>query len=323
MPPRINTLIEYDAGDAQLNISHVYSGNPVDRGEKERRDDQWLADKAKDPTSKFLPLRDLNVLVTDGGEDGLGWVGTADLERLGVDASPMFLGLLDGAAHFVVDISAQEKAVSELSQGNGFRFVDARSVTEILSGPDSGIVAQARAQINWHNRNGFCSICGGETFVKRGGQVRRCSKCEVEHYPRTDPVVITVVSDGERCLLGQSRRGRLARTNTYSALAGFVDQGESIEEAVAREVMEEAGIQVGRVRYHSSQPWPFPSSLMIGCHADAATTEINFDDDEMNDVRWFTREEVVLALAGKSDTLAVPQPIAIAHHLIKAWVNGG
>ena len=306
-----------------MNISHVYSGNPVDRGEKERRDDQWIADKSKDSSSKFLPLLDLNVLVTDGGDDGLGWVGAADLERLEVDADPMFLGSLDGDAHFVVDISDQEKAVAELSEGNGFRFVDARSVTEILSGPDLGIVAQARAQINWHNRNGFCSICGNETLVKRGGQVRLCSNCEVETYPRTDPVVIAVVSDGDRCLLGQSRRGRLARTNTYSALAGFVDQGESIEEAVAREVMEEAGIQVGQVRYHSSQPWPFPSSLMIGCHADAATTEINFDDDEMNDVKWFTRDEVVLALEGRSETLAVPQPIAIAHHLIRAWINGG
>ena len=305
-----------------MNFTHVYSGNPVDRGEKERRDDQWIAGKAKDSASKFLPLRDLNILVNDV-EGGLGWVGVADLERLGVNASPVFLGLLGNTAHFTVDISAQDKAVAELSDGNGFRFVDARSVTEILSGPDSGIVAQARAQINWHNVNGFCSICGGETSVIRGGQVRKCSKCEKENYPRTDPVIIVVVSDGDRCLLGQSRRGRLNRTNTYSALAGFVDQGESIEEAVAREVMEEAGIQVGQVRYHSSQPWPFPSSLMIGCHADAVTTEINFDDEEMNDVRWFSRDEVSTALKGKNDALNVPQPIAIAHHLITAWVNGG
>ena len=305
-----------------MNFTHVYSGNPVDRGEKERRDDQWIAGKAKDSASKFLPLRDLNILVNDV-EGGLGWVGVADLERLGVNASPVFLGLLGNTAHFAVDISAQDKAVAELSDGNGFRFVDARSVTEILNGPDSGIVAQARAQINWHNVNGFCSICGSETSVIRGGQVRKCSKCEKENYPRTDPVIIVVVSDGDRCLLGQSRRGRLNRTNTYSALAGFVDQGESIEEAVAREVMEEAGIQVGQVRYHSSQPWPFPSSLMIGCHADATTTEINFDDEEMNDVRWFSRDEVAAALQGKNDSLNVPQPIAIAHHLITAWVNGG
>ncbi|HCP24846.1 MAG: NAD(+) diphosphatase [SAR202 cluster bacterium] len=305
-----------------MNYSHVYSGNPVDRGEKERRDDQWLADMAKDPSSKFLPLNDLNVLVPEGDSDALGWIGAGDLERLGVTAAPMYLGMLDGTTHFVVDVSGQEKAVAELSEGHGFRFIDARSVTDIISAQDSGIVAQARAQINWHNVNGFCAICGGETFVKRGGQVRQCSKCNKENYPRTDPVVITVVSDGDSCLLGQSRRGRLARTNTYSALAGFVDQGESVEEAVAREVMEEAGIQVGEVRYHSSQPWPFPSSLMIGCHADAATTEINFDDDEMNDVRWFSRDEVVKALEGKSEILAVPQPIAIAHHLIRAWVNG-
>lgn len=306
-----------------MNFTHVYSGNPVDRGETVRRDDEWLADKAKDSTSKFLPLRDLNVLVTDNGQDGLGWMGVSDLDRLGVNASPVFLGLLGDTAHFTVDISGQDKAVAELSDGSGFRFVDARSVTEILSGPDSGIVAQARAQINWHNVNGFCSICGAETLMIRGGQVRKCSKCEKENYPRTDPVIIVVVSDGDRCLLGQSRRGRLNRTNTYSALAGFVDQGESIEEAVAREVMEEAGIQVGQVHYHSSQPWPFPSSLMIGCHADAATTEINFDEEEMNDVRWFSRDEVSAALQGNNDALNVPQPIAIAHHLIMAWVNGG
>lgn len=305
-----------------MNFSHVYSGNPVDRGETVRRDDEWLADKAKDSTSRFLPLRDLNILVTDNGQDGLGWLGAADLERLSVESMPMFLGLLDDTAHFAIDISAQEKAVAELSEGNGFRFVDARSVTDILSPSDSGIVAQARANTNWHNTNGFCSICGGETLMTRGGQVRTCSKCQKENYPRTDPVIIVVVSDGDRCLLGQSRRGRLNRTNTYSALAGFVDQGESIEEAVAREVMEEAGIQVGQVRYHSSQPWPFPSSLMIGCHADAATTEINFDEEEMNDVRWFSRDEVGAALQGKNEDLNVPQPIAIAHHLITAWING-
>ena len=309
--------------ESQLNFSHVYSGNPVDRGEIVRRDDKWITDKSKDSTSKFLPLLNLNILVSKSADDGLGWLGASDLARLGVDSTPIFLGLLDNTAHFTVDISGQEPAVSVLSEGNGFRFVDARSVTDILSPADSGIVAQARAQINWHNVNGYCAICGGATLMGRGGQVRKCSKCEKENYPRTDPVIIVVVSDGDRCLLGQSRRGRLNRTNTYSALAGFVDQGESIEEAVAREVMEEAGIQVGNVSYHSSQPWPFPSSLMIGCHADAVTTDINFDADEMNDVRWFSRDEVASALQGKNENLAVPQPIAIAHHLITAWINGG
>ncbi|MDP6512864.1 MAG: NAD(+) diphosphatase [SAR202 cluster bacterium] len=130
-----------------------------------------------------------------------------------------------------------------------------------------------------------------------------------------------LVHDGDRCLLGQSR-GRLSRMRTYSALAGFMDQAESIEEAVRREVMEEAGIQAKNVRYHSSQPWPFPSSLMIGCHAEAATTEISMDNEEMTDVRWFQRDEVLAALEGESEILVVPGAIAIAHHLIKAWANG-
>ena len=240
------------------------------------------------------------------------------MRQLGIDSRALFLGRLNGVACFVVDISDQEHAIQKLSDSGAYRYVDARTVTEILSGPDSAIVAQARAQVHWHSRNGFCSTCGQETFVRRGGQARQCSKCDIMHYPRTDPVIIAVVSDKDRCLLGQSR-GRGSRTNRYSALAGFVDQGESIEEALAREVMEESGITIKNVRYHSSQPWPFPSSLMIGCHADAATTNISIDDEEMLDVRWFQRDEVLMALGGTSEVLAVPGPIAIAHHLIKAW----
>ena len=302
------------------NFSHIYAGNPLDRGDVERRDEEWLAAKAKDPNSRFLLMSDLKVLIAGGSQEKLGWLSFDDLTRLGVDGTAIFLGTNGGEAHFVVDISKFESAVQELLESNDRRFEDARTATEVLSHADSGIVAQARAQVSWHTRNGFCAICGHETRMKRGGQVRECSKCEAQNYPRTDPVVITVVSDGDLCLLGRSR-GRGSATNRYSALAGFVDQGESIEEAVAREVMEEAGIQVENVRYHSSQPWPFPSSLMIGCHADAATTDISMDNEEMEDVRWFHRDEVLLALTGKSENLAIPAPIAIAHHLIKAWAS--
>ena len=307
-----------DTGTRHMTFSHIYSGNPLDRGERQRRDEKWITDITSDPTSKFLPMRDLNVPISEGSQDGLGWLSADEMRKLGVDNSALFLGLLNGEACFVVDISDQEQAIQELTEGGGYRYVDARTVTEILSGTDSGIVAQARAQVDWHKRNGFCSTCGHETLVRRGGQARQCSMCEVMHYPRTDPVIITVVSDKDRCLLGQSR-GRGSGTNRYSALAGFVDQGESIEEAVAREVMEESGITIKNVRYHSSQPWPFPSSLMIGCHADAVTTNIHIDDEEMLDVRWFKRDDVLMALEGTSEILAVPGPIAIAHHLIKAW----
>ena len=313
-------LIHEDKGNDYMAYSHIYSGNPLDRGDRQRRDEKWIIDMTSNPTSKFLPMKDLTVPVSQGSQDGLGWLSADEMQELGIDNSALFLGLLNGEACFVVDISDQEQAIQELSKGGGYRYVDARTVTEILSGTDSGIVAQARAQVDWHKRNRFCSTCGHETLVRRGGQALQCSKCEIMHYPRTDPVIITVVSDKDRCLLGQSR-GRGSGTSRYSALAGFVDQGESIEEAVVREVMEESGITIENVRYHSSQPWPFPSSLMIGCHADAVTTNIQIDEEEMLDVRWFQRNEVLMALEGTSEILAIPGPIAIAHHLIKAWAT--
>ena len=297
---------------------HVYAGNPLDRGERQRRDEAWLSARALDPSSRFLPLRELGILVSG---DGLAWVGADDLAGLGIEAAPVFLGLLDERAYFAVDVSGLAGAIGQLEAGDESRFEDARAAAGYLSGPDAGIVAQARAQIDWHTRNRFCSVCGHESEPKRGGQRRQCPNCRTEHFPRTDPVVIAVVSDGDRCLLGQSR-GRLRRLGMYSALAGFVDQGESIEEAVAREIMEEAGLSIGNIRYHSSQPWPFPSSLMIGCHADAVTTEITMDEEEMTDVRWFHREEVLRALEGTNAELSVPQPMAIAHHLVKAWAKG-
>ena len=299
---------------------HIFAGNPLDRGEAERRDEKWLADRARQADSCFLPMHNLNVLVNAGPPAALAWLDYDEVDALNTDAEPVFLGLLDGKAHFVADVSDVADARRVLASG-GRRFEDCRSAAERMVGPQTGIIAQARAQLDWHNRHGHCSVCGERTNIGRGGQVRRCPSCRAEHFPRTDPVVITVVTDGDRCLLGQSR-GRLQQMKMYSALAGFMDQGENIEEAVAREIMEEAGIAVKNVRYHSSQPWPFPSSLMIGCHAEAATTDIAMDPEEMTDVQWFDRAEVLLALEGKSDVLAVPGPIAIAHHLIKAWANG-
>jgi len=301
---------------------HVFAGNPLDRGDRERRDDLWLAARATDPNSRFLPLWRLNVLLEGESSARLGWMRRADLEdRAAVKLEPIFLGLRDGVGHYAVDLSATSGEARDFGLDGAWRFEEARAAATVLSGPETGILAQARAQIDWHGRHGFCSVCGHRSEPHRGGQMRKCPACGAEHFPRTDPVVIVVVSDGDRCLLGQSR-GRLSRTGMYSALAGFVDQGESVEEAVRREVREEAGIEVGGVRYHSSQPWPFPSSLMIGCHADARTVEIRRDEQEMMDVKWFGRADVLPALEGKNPNLLVPGPIAIAHHLIEAWAKG-
>jgi len=196
---------------------------------------------------------------------------------------------------------------------------------------DAGIAAQARAFLDWHERHRFCAVCGASTDAAQGGIFRKCTTCPAEHFPRTDPVVITVVIDTEhdRCLLGRQASWP---AGMFSALAGFIDHGESIEDAVRREVAEESGIDAVNVRYHSSQPWPFPSSLMIGCHADAGSADINYDDWEMDDVRWFTRDEIRDSLAlpaaqlgqpGLPDgALSLPGPMAIAHTLISAWVDG-
>ena len=304
---------------------HVFAGNPLDRGEVERRDENWIADRAKDPQSRFLPMRGPHVLVnaaaTGNGEPALGWLSWTDLEPHVTGAAPLLLGMQDGTTYFAIDLGRDDAAAVAVEATGSYRFEEARAAAEnLLSGVEAGIMAQGRAQVNWHSRHGFCSVCGHPTEVRRGGQKRECPSCKAEHFPRTDPVIIMLVHDGERCLLGQSR-GRLQAMNRYSALAGFMDQGEAIEEAVAREVMEEAGIRVRKVRYHSSQPWPFPSSLMIGCHAEADSTGINMDDEEMTDVQWFDRSEVLLALEQKSEKLRLPGPIAIAHHLIRSWAH--
>ena len=300
---------------------HVFAGNPLDHGDVQRRDPRWLDEQAKNPGSRFLPLWQLNVLVQDDAGIRLGWLGPEAVAPGKNGAPPVFLGLLDGVAHFAIDVSALEDPRGELALVDGWRFEDARTAATQLGGPEAGIVAQSRAQIDWHQRHRFCSVCGERTAPGRGGNVRTCPACKAEHFPRTDPVAIMVIADGDRCLLGQSR-GRLSRTGMYSALAGFMNQGESIEEAVRREVKEEAGIEVGEVRYHSSQPWPFPSSLMIGCHGRALSTDIRIDDEEMTDVRWFGRDAVRAALREENPDLRIPAPIAIAHHLIKAWAKG-
>jgi NAD+ diphosphatase len=181
-------------------------------------------------------------------------------------------------------------------------------------------LAEAKAMLAWHARHRFCANCGAPTDPIEGGWKRECPACKAEHFPRTDPVVIMLAVEGERCLLGRSARFASAM---WSCLAGFVEPGENIEEAVRREVHEEAGIACGRVAYFASQPWPFPMSLMIGAHAEALTTDIKVDRAELEGARWFERDEVALMLLRRHpDGLGTPPPVAIAHHIIRAWVEG-
>ncbi len=290
---------------------HTYAGNPLDRSEALRRSEETIAELSLHTHSLFLPFHKLNVSTQDGS---LAWLTQPQTTSL-TSAQTIFLGLHEGVARFAIDLI---EAPGELT------FTDCRAIAASIPTEDTGVIAHARAQLSWHQHNPYCAQCGARTQPERGGQIRRCTGCEKHIFPRTDPVVIMLIMDkpqGSRCLLGQSQ-GRMAQSNFYSALAGFVDQGESLEEAVRREVWEEAGVQVGEVLYHSSQPWPFPSQLMIGCHGIADTQDINIDAVEMADVRWFTRQEARSAIEQTNPNLRVPGAMAIAHHLIRSWAYG-
>jgi NAD+ diphosphatase len=304
-----------------MTMSRTFSGNPLDRAHSQRRDEAWLERAVKDSASRFLAFSQLKVLVDNRAGPRLAWLGTGEVGRLRMDQPPVLLGLLDRIAHFAVDIPGDPEVAEVLGSREGLGFAETRAAAMCLDRAETGILAQARAQVEWHTSQRYCGKCGGPTEPARGGEVRICLGCRVEHFPRTNPVVMALISDGDRCLLGRSA-GWIGDPGLYSALAGFVDQGESIEEAVRREVREEAGIAVGEVRYHSSQPWPFPSSLMIGCHGRALTSAITIDPGEMADVSWFEREEVRFALLQTHPVLRVPGPLSIAHDLIGAWCDG-
>ncbi len=282
-----------------------FTGSPLDRAEALRRDEAAIAVAADDPAARWLLLDALKpVLDVSGPMPALAW----QQRPLDIAAS-VLLGLHDGAPRF----AAPGPAVEPLEA------IDARSAAMQLPGPDAAIVAHARSLIDWHARNGFCANCGHATLVQRGGIVRHCPHCGAEHYPRTDPVVIMLIIDraADTALLG---RGPRMPEGFLSALAGFVEVGESLEEAVRREVREEAGVRVGAVRYVASQPWPSPSSLMLGCIADATATEIIIDPHEIEEARWVPRATLAAALAGDGP-FKLPPPLAIAHHLIRCWLE--
>jgi NAD+ diphosphatase len=200
-------------------------------------------------------------------------------------------------------------------------LVDLRSIAVqgVVAPMSVATLGQAKAILDWHARNGFCANCGAPTRLAAAGWRRECDNCKAHHFPRTDPVVIMLALDGERCLMGRQRR---FPKGMYSALAGFLEPGETIEEAVRREIREESGIECGRVRYVASQPWPFPSSLMIGCLALAETQDLKIDAHELEDARWFDRDEVRAMFEKRHpDGLAAPNRMAIAHHLVRYWLD--
>lgn len=296
----------------------AFSGSPLGRAAIERRDPAWIEGRLADPAARFLPFYELDPLVKVGEKRALAWARAELFDELDPRPEAMLLGVEDGIAHFAVDVSPVDEPLSTLGLEGIAAFEDLRSIAGELSMGEIAIFAHARSLVDWHARHQHCSACGGDTRPVLGGAHRRCVDCAAEHFPRTDPVAIAVVVRGERCLLG---RGPAWPDTMYSALAGFVELGETIEEAVRREVYEESGVKIGDVRYVMSQPWPFPSSLMLGCIAQAESEELTIDYAELVDARWFSLEEIRKALEGEPGPLFVPPPFAIANHLMRTWVD--
>jgi NAD+ diphosphatase len=299
-----------------------FAGSPLNRASEKRANPDWIMSKRRDPSSLILPLWRLEPFLlepkTSGAPTELGLLrpGLAD-SLASAEAPCIFLGLDGDTAVFALDVSAAAAPgnVGPLA-GLGY-FREARTAAQMVSLKHAAIIAQAKALIDWHQRHGFCPRCGAPTTMMDAGYRRVCPKCNAEHFPRVDPVVIMLATHGDACLVG---RGKQFPPGMFSALAGFVEPGESIEEAVRRELMEEASVNVADVTYYATQPWPFPSSLMIGCFARAESREAKPDEIEIAEVRWLERRVARELLEGKQVAgLRVPPPIAIAHHLIKTW----
>lgn len=302
-----------------------FTGNPLNRASEKRSDAAWVEARRRDPSSLILPMWRLQPFLVGPEKNDppaeLGLFRPGLFESLAApDAACVFLGLEGERALFALDISAASDP-AETGPLAGFgHFREARAAAMALPMKDAAIMGQAKAMIDWHQRHGFCPNCGARTQLMDGGYRRLCSACGAEHFPRTDPVVIMLGVHGDACLVGRNKRfpGRF-----FSALAGFMEPGETIEEAVRRELMEEVNLKVGAVRYVATQPWPFPSSLMIGCLAEAETRDFKPDGEEIAEARWLDRDTARRLLNGETDPdIAIPPAIAIAHHLIKAWAAG-
>ncbi len=296
-----------------------YTESLIERAAELRTDAPALAALENDGRARAYVVGGELVVLKRAADIGDPLFTLAETRRLGTAAGIVFLGLIEGAPRFAV---ALDPATAEaLKARDGFLVTDLRSIAVrgLVAADHLPPLAEGKALLNWHGRHRFCSNCGAATNVVEAGWRRDCPSCHAQHFPRTDPVAIMLPVAGERCVLGRSHR---FQPGMWSCLAGFVEPGEAIEDAVRRETREEAGIICGRVSYFASQPWPFPTSLMIGCHAEALSREIVIDRVELDDARWFDREEVAAMLLRRHpDGLSTPPTVAIAYHIIRAWVE--
>ena len=308
----------------------------LDREGPKRADAAWIAAHRAADSGRYLMFCDLKPVILsspDRTSATLRWLSRAEVGELGLqDADALFLGLdrTTGTPHFALALAEQKARAIPGAAAFLQPAVDLRTLAMqgLLTPEEQSLAGQARALAQWHENCQCCGKCGSPTKANDGGWRRKCTgpdsgpnkACNLDWFPRTDPVVIMLVTDGERCIMAHEHR---YQNNMYSTLAGFLEPGEDIEHAVRREVLEETNIKVGRVTYHSSQPWPFPHSLMMGCIAWAETTEITIDPNEIAMARWFSRDEALAMLEKRHpEGLTAPAKHAIAHELVRSFVEG-
>jgi NAD+ diphosphatase len=334
-----------------MRSPNYYSAPGFERAGLRRREPDWIRARALDPASAFVPVwRHQNLVIEVAGDEPRAALLTAaaladvfsDLSEAAIDerlgrGDLVFLGLIDEQAHFALDVSGLAEPLDVLrspalaaagiaqapSGPISLKFADLRQLAGRLARPEAALLALARAMTYWHLRHRFCGQCGAPTRSEEAGHMRRCTDpaCAAMHFPRTDPAVIMLVTDagGDRVLLGRNKN---FPPGMYSTLAGFVEPGESLEDAVAREVREETAVEVAAVHYHSSQPWPFPANIMLGFYAAARTTEIAVDYGELEDARWFARDWLLAHADDRSEQFRLPRRDSIARRLIEDWLAG-
>jgi NAD+ diphosphatase len=292
---------------------NILAGAYLDRAAHLRKDPAWFASALADERSRALPVWNARNLILEGAAPRAALLELSAIPAERRNSNDLILlGRFGDADIFTYEIAALEPP----QVMPGTRFEDLRMVAAVLAAEDAGLLGYARGMVLWRTRHRYCGSCGATTLATKGGHVLVCTNpaCRHEQFPRIDPAIIVLVSDGERALLGRQAAWPVGR---YSTIAGFVEPGESLEDAVAREVFEETGINVDQIEYHSSQPWPFPSSLMLGFTAHAQTTQIQMRDDELEDAQWFTREDLA------SGRPIVPPSVSISFRLLEHWFDAG
>jgi NAD+ diphosphatase len=298
-----------------MKSPNYYASGGIDRAAHRRTDEEWIAERLQGREGRIVPIyRSQNLVVP--GDPPRGVVLESSRGLLMGAGAVVFLGLIDEIAHFAADFSAYEDP--PLEEHGQFR--DMRGVGQLLGHQEGALLVYARATIQWHARHQFCGVCGSPSESRVSGHMRKCTNqaCATEHFPRLDPAVIMLVHDGgDRLILGRQKNWPPGQ---HSVLAGFVEPGECLEDAVAREIEEEVGVPITDIQYHSSQPWPFPSSIMLGFTARATDATLNVDRDELEDARWFTRED--LLRSPENSDFRLPRTDSISRRLIEDWMRG-